>query len=103
MAPPRAIPVAIALPTIPSAYTTDGWPLMPDATNWNGKNLVELMRNGDSPFATIWDVNLLLNEVETALDGQVVDIPGVHTGANNYVRAPLALLCLSFHSFTPRR
>lgn len=59
---------------------------MPDATNWDGKNLLNLLRDGDSPFSRIWDVNLLLEEVEAHLHGQVVDIPCVHTGANNYVR-----------------
>jgi hypothetical protein len=62
---------------------------MPDGSEWDGKNLLDLVRNNTSPFGKIWDVSLLLQEVEIKLHGDVIDVPRVHTGTNNYVRASL--------------
>lgn len=79
----------------PTVHTEDGyrgddWPLMPDGTDWNGKDLLELIRDGSSPFGNVWDVRILLEEVETQVQARVVGIPRVHAGANNYVRTVLA-------------
>lgn len=58
---------------------------MPDGTRWNGKNLLKLVHSGNSPFRNVWDVKLLLREVETQTQSRIVDIPMVYGGANNYV------------------
>ncbi|KAG6362093.1 hypothetical protein INS49_010322 [Diaporthe citri] len=73
----------------PTVHSEDGHrgddrPLMPHGTEWNGKDLLGLVRDDSSPFANIWDVRILLEEVETQVQAQVVDIPEVHAGANNY-------------------
>lgn len=67
-------------------YQEDDWPQRPDGSDWDGKKLFELLRDGESPFANILDVHLLLQEVEGAVQAQVQDIPFVHAGSNNYVR-----------------
>ena len=54
-----------------------GWPAIP---NGNGKQLVH---SGHNPFA--WNANLLIRKIEENLDAQVIDIPTVHKGSNNYV------------------
>lgn len=66
-------------------YTDDEWPQMPDGTDFDGKQLLAMVRNGNSPFHGVWDVNLLIQEVEKNLDTQVIDIPEVCHGSNNYV------------------
>lgn len=68
-------------------YMCDDWPKMPDGNDFDGKQLLTLVRNGNSPFREIWDVNLLIREVEKILGVEVIDIPGVSRGANNYVRS----------------
>ncbi|KAM4066067.1 3-hydroxybutyryl-CoA dehydratase [Hirsutella rhossiliensis] len=62
----------------------DDWPKMPDGSDFDGRHLLTLVRNGTSPFHNEWDVNLLLQEIEENLGAQVVDIPFVSSGANNY-------------------
>lgn len=69
-------------------YVGDEWPETSDGSPWDGKNLLQLLHDGNSPFRKIWDVKLLLREVETITESQVVDIPEVFTGSNNYVSCP---------------
>jgi hypothetical protein len=66
-------------------YTDDEWPQIPDGTDFDGKQLLTLVRDGNSPFHGVWDVNLLIQEIEKNLDTQVIDIPQVYHGSNNYV------------------
>lgn len=66
-------------------YTDDEWLQMPDGTDFDGEQLLTLVRSGNSPFHTAWDVNLLIQEVERNLNTQVIDIPNVYHGSNNYV------------------
>ena len=61
---------------------------MADGSDYDGRNLLPLTRDGHSPFADRWDVNLLIREIEDELGTQVVDIPTVSMGSNNYVRLP---------------
>lgn len=63
----------------------DDWPIMADGSHYDGKQLLRLVRCGESPFKEKWDVNLLIQEVEEALKLRVVDIPSVSEGSNNYV------------------
>ncbi|KAI0893250.1 hypothetical protein F4806DRAFT_476349 [Annulohypoxylon nitens] len=62
----------------------DNWPKMPDGQEFDGQHLLTLTRNGSSPFQDKWDVNLLIHEIEENLHAQVVDIPYVSKGSNNY-------------------
>jgi len=71
-------------------YYDDDWPNMPDGSDFNGKQLLTLVHNGKSPFP--WNVNLLIQEIEENLNTQVVDIPYVNQGSNNYVSPWLAIL-----------
>jgi hypothetical protein len=69
----------------------DDWPKMPDGRDFDGQHLLTLVRSGNSPFRDKWDVNILIQEIEENLGAQVVDIPSVSNGSNNYVsrgRAP---------------
>ena len=43
------------------------------------------VHSGNSPFKGLWDVNLLIQEVKENLDTQVIDIPVISKGSNNYV------------------
>lgn len=63
----------------------DEWPEMADGSDYDGKHLLPLLHNGKSPFAEVWDVNLLIQEIEEKLNTQVIDIPFVCDGSNNYV------------------
>lgn len=63
----------------------DTWPTMADGRDYDGRNLLRLIRDGRSPFADRWDVNLLIREIQDKLATQVVDIPVVTFGSNNYV------------------
>ncbi|CAJ0538698.1 Ff.00g066830.m01.CDS01 [Fusarium sp. VM40] len=65
-------------------YVGDDWPRMRNGTNWDGQNLFELLRKAESPFSPVWDANLLFDEVEDKVGAKVIDVPCVHTGANNY-------------------
>ncbi|KAJ9197698.1 hypothetical protein DTO164E3_5552 [Paecilomyces variotii] len=62
----------------------DDWPKMPDNNDFDGKQLLALVRSGKSPFHGVWDVNLLIREVEENLGAKVIDIPVVYKGSNNY-------------------
>ena len=60
-----------------NTYVEDDWPKMPDSTDFDGKQLLSLVRGGNSPFHGAWDVNLLIREIEKNLGAQVIDIPVV--------------------------
>ncbi|KAL6409853.1 3-hydroxybutyryl- dehydratase [Ilyonectria robusta] len=62
----------------------DEWPCMANGEPYHGKHLLDMVRHGDSPFDDVWDVNLLISEVEEKLDTQVIDIPSIDKGSNNY-------------------
>lgn len=62
----------------------DDWPKMQNGIDFDGKQLLTLVRSGNSPFHGVWDVNLLIREIEENLDTQVVDIPIIYKGSNNY-------------------
>ncbi|KAL7970401.1 3-hydroxybutyryl-CoA dehydratase [Trichoderma sp. SZMC 28014] len=57
---------------------------MPDGTDFDGRHLLALVRDGKSPFHEQWDVNLLVQEIEKNLNVQVDDIPYVSQGSNCY-------------------
>jgi hypothetical protein len=57
---------------------------MPDGTAFDGKQLFNLVRNGESPFDRDWDVDLLIREIEDDLGAEVTDIPFAYNGSNNY-------------------
>ncbi|OQD72824.1 hypothetical protein PENDEC_c019G05696 [Penicillium decumbens] len=62
----------------------DDWPSLPDGSQYDGKQLGALVRDGKSHFQGVWDVNLLIQEIEEHTNTQVVDIPVVDKGSNNY-------------------
>lgn len=66
-------------------FWRDDWPVMPDGSDFDGKDLLALVRGGNSPFDGVWDVNLLIQEIEGNLGSQVIDILTVNKGSNNYV------------------
>ena len=66
----------------------DDWPEMPDGSTFDGNQLLTLVRSGNSPMSRVWDVNLLVREVEEVLGSEVIDIPTVTKGSNNYVSVP---------------
>ncbi|KAI1286590.1 3-hydroxybutyryl-CoA dehydratase [Xylaria venustula] len=67
---------------VEDTYVDDDWPKMPDGSDFNGKQLLALVHNGKSPL--FWNVNLLIQEIEKNLNAQVVDIPYLDKGSNNY-------------------
>jgi hypothetical protein len=67
----------------------DEWPTMPDGSDFDGKQLLCLVRQGQSPFEGLWDVSLLIREIEENLPAEVVDIPLMYQGSNNYVSSRL--------------
>ena len=69
------------LPEIWMAYYQDEWPKMQDGTDFDGMNLLTLVRNGNSPFVGAWNVNLLIQEIEENLATQV---PVVSNGSNHF-------------------
>ncbi|WEW58894.1 hypothetical protein PRK78_004362 [Emydomyces testavorans] len=68
-------------------YERDEWPKMPDGNDYDGKDLLTLVRSGNSPFRGLWDVNVLIREVEERLSAHVMDIPGITKGSNSYTEA----------------
>lgn len=72
-------------------YDHDEWPKMPDGNDFDGKQLFTLVRSGKSPFHGLWDVTLLIQEVEEKLGVDVIDIPIISKGSNNYVSS-----CMQF-------
>ncbi|KAL7939754.1 3-hydroxybutyryl-CoA dehydratase [Trichoderma chlorosporum] len=71
-------------PSSDSGYNCDDWPKMPDGTDYDRKQLLDLVHNGKSPFSDVWDVNQLIQEIEEHLGTKIVDIPFVYDGANSY-------------------
>ena len=63
-------------------YGVDPWPQV-DGEDWNGKNLLSLLHAGQCPI-TAFNVKILIEEIEDALRINIVDIPLVSSGANNY-------------------
>lgn len=63
----------------------DEWPSLPDGSQYDGKQLGTLVREGKNPFQGVWDINLLIQEIEEHINTQVVDIPVIYKGSNNYV------------------
>ncbi|KAG6878964.1 hypothetical protein C0992_006258 [Termitomyces sp. T32_za158] len=63
-------------------YRRDDW--VTDDTDFDGKDVLALVRSGNSPFS--WDIDLLIQEIENNLEARVIDIPYVSEGANYYVR-----------------
>ena len=70
-------------------YYSDEWPKMADGSDFDGKQLLSLVRSDNSPFQGLWDVNLLIREIEEKLDTQVIEIPVILKGSNNYVSSCL--------------
>ncbi|KAI1130650.1 3-hydroxybutyryl-CoA dehydratase [Nemania abortiva] len=65
-------------------YLGDEWPSGPDGNPYDGLQLWDLVQSNKSPFKGVWDVNLLVREIEEQLSTQVTDIPSVSKGSNNY-------------------
>lgn len=70
--------------SMPEEYSHDDWPKMPDGNDFDGTQLLQLFRSNKSPFQRDWDVDLLIQEIEHNLNTQIVDIPFVSKGSNNY-------------------
>ena len=69
----------------------DDWPCGPDGKQYAGNNLMDLVRNHQDPFQGVWDVKLLIQEIEAKLNTKVLDIPIVDKGSNNYVGSRLCI------------
>jgi hypothetical protein len=67
----------------------DDWPKMPDGSDFDGKQLLVLVRSGNSPFHGVWNVNLLIREIEENLGTQVIDVPVIYKGSNSLVSSCL--------------
>ena len=57
---------------------------------YDGRQLLSLIRNGQTPFDAIWDMKLLIREIEEKPNVQITDIPTVDKGSNNYVSLSLS-------------
>ena len=75
-------------PSSDSGYHCDDWPKLPNGTDYDRKQLFDLVLNGKSPFSDVWDVHQLIQEIEEHLGTEVMDIPFVYDGANCYVSFP---------------
>ena len=73
----------------PIMYYCNEWPKMPDGNDFDGKHRLSLVHSGNSPFQGLWDVNLLIQEVEENLNTQVIEIPVISIGSDNYVSSTL--------------
>lgn len=69
----------------------DEWPSGPDGNQYDGKQLMDLIHNDKNPFHGVWDVKLLIQEIEEKLDTQVTDIPVIDKGSNNYVNSHISV------------
>jgi hypothetical protein len=67
------------------SHFRDEWPSSANGGVYDGNNLLELVRQGNNPFAGRWDPRQLIEEVEQKLGVQVVDIGTIAKGSNNYV------------------
>jgi hypothetical protein len=79
----------------------DSWPITADGRDYDGRNLLWLIRDGRSPFADRWDVNLLIREIEDKLATQVVDIPTITIGSNNYVSLSTPVAAVKSGTLSP--
>ncbi|KXS97702.1 hypothetical protein AC579_4480 [Pseudocercospora musae] len=70
-------------------YWRDECPTAKDGGEYDGFRLLELVRAGESPFSSVWDVNLLIREIEDNVDAEIVDMPLVNGDSNNYQVADL--------------
>ena len=52
---------------------------------YDGKQIMDMVRQNSSPFRASWDVKTLIREIEEKLNTQVTDIPIIDKGSNNYV------------------
>ena len=68
-----------------TTHFRDEWPSTPSGEPYDGMHLMDLVRDGKSPFDGVWDVQLMIHEIEEQLDSVVTDIPVVAKGSNNYV------------------
>lgn len=66
-------------------YVDGDWPKMLAGSEFDGNQLLALVRSGNSPSHGVWDVKLLIREIDEHLDAQVIDIPDIFTGSNKYV------------------
>lgn len=64
------------------------WPTMPDGSEFDGRNLLQLHAKHENPFA--FNLQALLNEVEETLVLQIMDISMVGSGANRLVCLAIA-------------
>ena len=64
----------------------EDWPTGPTG-DYDGLQLLSLVRQNRNPFQAAWDVEILIREIEDVLKTQVIDIPRIDTGSNNYVRS----------------
>lgn len=46
----------------------DNGPKMPNGSDFDGQHLLSLVCSGNSPFHDIWDVNLLIQDIEEDLE-----------------------------------
>ena len=70
-------------------YYCDEWPKIPDGNDFDSKQLLSLVRSGNSPFKGLWNVNLLIREIEENLNTQVIEMPVISMGSNNHVSSYL--------------
>ncbi|KAK3380345.1 hypothetical protein B0T24DRAFT_191041 [Lasiosphaeria ovina] len=54
------------------------------AATLTAKELLALLRSCNTPFHGLWDADVLIREVEENLGAEVIDIPVVYKGSNNY-------------------
>jgi len=64
----------------------DEWPVGLNGEEYDGKHFLTLARDNASPFKDVWNVQLLIDEIEEKLQVKVIDIPTIDKGSNNYVR-----------------
>ncbi|KAI4643656.1 hypothetical protein J4E93_006668 [Alternaria ventricosa] len=64
----------------------DEWPVGLNGEEYDGKHILTLVRDNASPFKDVWNVQLLIDEIEEKLQVEVTDIPTIDKGSNNYVR-----------------
>jgi hypothetical protein len=63
----------------------DDWRKMPGGSDFDGKQLLTLVRSGNRPLHGVWDVNLFIQEIEENLAAQVADIAVTYKGSNDYL------------------
>lgn len=62
----------------------DEWPKLPDGVDWDGTNLLDLVKLGQNPFGDALDVQALVREIESSINIEIADIPIVSHGANHF-------------------